>query len=580
MRKRLPVYVTAFLFSSLLAACSLAQHQRQAAVLADVETYVNEKPDSALIVLRGLDSMVTRSSPALQARFSLLHTMALDKCYSDITAPGLLDPAIKWFTRFGSADEKMKTLYYQGRIAQDKGEVEAAAVFYSKATSFARDAQDSHAKALLYLAFGSLYNSVYDYQKELTYKQTGLSILQEAGDPLYESARGELALVYHSMEEWEIADSLYREAIASAFSPRAKALYLSNYARMKVLQPHPEPAETIRLLNQKVKEHSGSMSPAEAGAYAYALELLGNTSAAESILLQLDALQPDQRHASLPWLYRIEKHRKNSSKALDYLEEAWVAEKTSIEQALSDKVSSALEEYYDSLAAQERRDKQLVIRSAGCVIMLLVAFCLLFLVQRIRIASERDRLLEIRSAVTAEMNLLEKRVSEMSESIISASDKLEHERWNHARKLAILQDQYNRERLLRFRQLGRMGSTVWQKEHKRVGDAAAWKELKDNIFFIHQLQKGGVELVRFLDKELDGVIGRMRRDLNLRGKPKEVLFLCCCIMDIDPVVISDALSISVDNVYKKRSRYRAQIERLGNTEYLQLLNRKLLNDPK
>ena len=116
MRKRLPVYVTAFLFSSLLAACSLAQHQRQAAVLADVETYVNEKPDSALIVLRGLDSMVTRSSPALQARFSLLHTMALDKCYSDITAPGLLDPAIKWFTRFGSADEKMKTLYYQGRV--------------------------------------------------------------------------------------------------------------------------------------------------------------------------------------------------------------------------------------------------------------------------------------------------------------------------------------------------------------------------------------------------------------------------------------------------------------------------------
>ena len=48
----------------------------------------------------------------------------------------------------------------------------------------------------------------------------------------------------------------------------------------------------------------------------------------------------------------------------------------------------------------------------------------------------------------------------------------------------------------------------------------------------------------------------------LRGKPKEVLFLCCCILDLEPEMIAEIMDTSKANVYEKRSRLRARIREL------------------
>jgi len=62
---------------------------------------------------------------------------------------------------------------------------------------------------------------------------------------------------------------------------------------------------------------------------------------------------------------------------------------------------------------------------------------------------------------------------------------------------------------------------------------------------------------------LDGAISRLRKELRLRGKPKEVLFLCCCILDLEPEMIAEIMDISKANVYEKRSRLRARIRALN-----------------
>ena len=77
----------------------------------------------------------------------LLRTMAQAKCYDDITAPGLLDDA-SWFDRHGSPNENMKLWYYRGRIQSDLGNVNDAAIAYSRAESFAEKVQDQHALGL------------------------------------------------------------------------------------------------------------------------------------------------------------------------------------------------------------------------------------------------------------------------------------------------------------------------------------------------------------------------------------------------------------------------------------------------
>lgn len=145
------------LFFSFLA-CSPAQHGRVTATLEEVAGYVSERPDSALTVLQAIDStrLTTRS---LRAKYSLLLVMALDKSYKDISASGLLDPAVDFYSRHGSPDEKLKLLYYEGRILQHKSDLKGAAIAYSQAENYVDDATDTHAVALLYDAFGAGFYS-------------------------------------------------------------------------------------------------------------------------------------------------------------------------------------------------------------------------------------------------------------------------------------------------------------------------------------------------------------------------------------------------------------------------------------
>ena len=65
--------LSVILFLSL-TACGPAPGRHVAATLDDVESYINERPDSALAVLRALDSTAAYRGPAQRARASLLYS--------------------------------------------------------------------------------------------------------------------------------------------------------------------------------------------------------------------------------------------------------------------------------------------------------------------------------------------------------------------------------------------------------------------------------------------------------------------------------------------------------------------------
>ena len=556
-----------------LAACSLTPNHRAAAVLDDVESYINERPDSALAVLRSLDSTAAYRGPAQRARASLLHTMALDKCYEDITVPGLLDDAEKWYAHHGTPDEKMKTLYYQGRIFQSKGDMNAAAVAYAQAESYADRSLDRHAVGLMYLAFGSVYNQVFNTQQELKYKEKGVQVLKDAGDPLFDMAVGELALVYHSMQEWAVADSLYQKALDRATDyPIVMQTLLSNYARMLLLQPMPEPTRAIELLDRLQNDYQVRLSIRDASVYAYAADLQSRKDIADRILQQLHSFPEDKIESALFWMARIALHRGDYSLAYEYQNKGMALERKDIELSLSDSVTQALQEYYNSRAERERQRRLQGLWVSLSVILILVIIVLLIKIRKTAIETERDRLYEIQASLVKEMEELATRFNTLSTEYAKTNIELSRAE-AISEKLDEVQSRYQRERLSRFRQMGRLGSTVWQMDKKRIEEGLAWKELKEQLGYIHQIENGGKELIRYLDHEFDGAISRMRHDLGLRGKPKEVLFLCCCILDLDPVFVSDIMHISIDNVYKKKSRYRAKLESLGNDEYICLMGR-------
>ena len=360
-----------------LSACRPSLRQHTAAALDDIESYIIERPDSALTVLQNLDSSVL-STRALQARYSLLRTMAVDKCYEDITIPGMLDPAVAWYNRHGSADEKLRSRFYQGRIAQAQRKQTEAAVFFAQAEQFVAEAKDSHAIGLLYEAMATVYNTVHNTDKEQEYVEKSLSVYKEAHDPIYESALGNLAMVYHTRRDWAKADSLYREAIAhSEAYPHALALYLSNYARMKVLQTDKDPAGTISMLNQK-QRLSGSLSRQEAGAYAYALLLMGKRKEANVILDQLEQAMTSSSAEAASWISRCAYLPEDYKKAFDSYNLARYWEESEIRSIYSDSVSIAISDYQEKVFRQKRSHYQIVLWALTACLLFLSLLYLIF----------------------------------------------------------------------------------------------------------------------------------------------------------------------------------------------------------
>ena len=128
--------------------------------LDDVGSYINEYPDSALSVL---DSLYTTGMQGREAnaQFALLYSMALDKSYIDATDDSLINIAVDWYRKHGTADERLKSYYYQGRVYQNSGDNEAAMGSFVRAEA-ASGNEKNETKGLLYTAMSGIYIQIFE----------------------------------------------------------------------------------------------------------------------------------------------------------------------------------------------------------------------------------------------------------------------------------------------------------------------------------------------------------------------------------------------------------------------------------
>ena len=554
---------TRFTFIILLAIVALSFASCRAvgrveATLDDVESYINERPDSALAVLQRVDSAAL-TSRALRAQYSLLRTMAQAKSYRDLTVPGLIDDAAAWYDHHGSADDRMKTLYYQGCIAQANGDQNRAAIFYTRAEAYAEIAEDRHAVGLLYEAMSSVYGAVYNVDKQNEYVEKALLEFQKAQDPIYNSVLGELAVVSHIRKEWARADSLFQIAIAhSELYPNAMNGYLSNYARMKLHQPDLDPNGALSLLDRK-RALSGSLTPQEAGAYAYALALTGRTTAAESLRDRLELFKGLDRYDALPWLVRMSVFSGDYATAYRLQSEMHVLEESLISETLSDSVTRSLQDYYEELAGGERERRLRLVTLTLVVSVLLLLLALLLVIRNNHLRLERDRLLSIRSELEQDLQQQESRTTQLSDDFSS--------------RLAQLRLQLQQERLERLRKSGRYGYWMWMEQNGRSSNAEVIKTLRKDIREVCALEKDYHALENRLNKDLDNIVLHLKTDLGIVGRPNEERFLCFWLIDLKPDMIAELLGISINNVYVKTHRLEDRIQRLGKAEYASLVKK-------
>lgn len=163
----------------LLSLASCTKHSEHWETLAQVESYIEERPDSALVVLQGIDNSELANDEE-RAKHALLLSMALDKNYIDKTDFEVLKPAIDYYEDNGTATDKLRTYFYQGRIYQNAGNDALAMECFVKAISEGDESDDILTKSHIYCAKGKIYYSLCDWDNFIETNISAASLFQEA----------------------------------------------------------------------------------------------------------------------------------------------------------------------------------------------------------------------------------------------------------------------------------------------------------------------------------------------------------------------------------------------------------------
>lgn len=155
-------YILIISWIFILISCN--NHSKHWETITAVETFIEKRPDSALISLQKID-LSELSGKEEKAKYALLYSMALDKNLIDKIDFTVLQPAIDYYDNNGSSTDKLRTFYYQGRIYQNKGNNTLAMKCYVNAISEGNNSDDVLTKARLYVAQSNIYYSLYEWDK-------------------------------------------------------------------------------------------------------------------------------------------------------------------------------------------------------------------------------------------------------------------------------------------------------------------------------------------------------------------------------------------------------------------------------
>lgn len=149
------------LLLSTLASCN--ENSAIKVQMKEAENAMVQHPDTALLILCRIDETQLKTKKE-RARYALLKSMALDKNYIDTTSFDILQPALDYFLKKGTANEKLRTYYYQGRIYQNRMDNDSAMQSFMRGREYCGQASDTLTMANLLVAQGTILSTTYKFE--------------------------------------------------------------------------------------------------------------------------------------------------------------------------------------------------------------------------------------------------------------------------------------------------------------------------------------------------------------------------------------------------------------------------------
>lgn len=196
----------------MIFSCTVIETRR---TLNDVDSYIMERPDSALAVLESIDRKDLKTS-SIRAHHALLHAMALDKNYIDVTDDSIASVAVDYYLKHGPKQNRARALYYLGKSYYYSQQYDKAILEYSKAERVAVGC-DSLYLGMIKTAQARIYNITYNSIEELNCIDSAFKIFSAIGAEDYVRPTAySLGIAYNNTDQYDKAVETFKYLLESS----------------------------------------------------------------------------------------------------------------------------------------------------------------------------------------------------------------------------------------------------------------------------------------------------------------------------------------------------------------------------
>lgn len=548
----------AIVLAAFFSMLSCGGGTKTAKILDDVAGYIQDAPDSALAAIRSIDTLDLITA-RMRAKYSLLHAMALDKNYIDTTNVSIVMPAVRYYERHGNAGDKLKALYYLGRIQYNAGAHYEAMSTFTKALQYADEADDKKYVGMLYAVVGVEYRKNTNHEEALPYFEKAYECMKDVpGLESYSSkALYDLASAYYSVLQIDKAESIFREMMNDGqLSTSMKAAVSSHLALIWLSAYGGKEAESVELFETALNNGAG-LAAQQWGAYAYALGATGQKAKSDAIFDRLLSSSDSLYIASGSfWRSRVEEKDGRYKEAYEDYKSAMQFKENDLRKALYQSMARAQKDYFEaqSLAERSRAEVRRFYYLTAILALIIALFLITatFIRRSRRILAEKDGIAEL--ADLAELQLRE--AEKKTDALLSQLNDREC-------ALAGLKAEYARMYKDKFSYLSRLCEAYYTADNYKEPSAKVYSQVKEMIADIRSDKKGQKHFEKMIDRDLDNIMTHFREDFPMYGED-DYRFVSYIFVGFDTVTLMAIFQMpSSGSVYMKKSRMKKAIMESG-----------------
>ncbi len=560
---------------SIISSCGNKEADK---IMDKADAVMWTTPDSALDALESIDTLTLRTI-AQRARYSLLYTMALDRCYIDTTDLRIIRPAVRYYECHGSQDDKMKMYYYLGTVQSNAGELASAIESYIRAKEYSQKSNNVVFKGLISSAISYVYVQNNNVNESIKYGKEACDYFLQAKDTFrLWNTTGYLANSYLNIGDWSNADSLYSVFFSHPILDTSiYARQLLNVAFGNIFRPDGgNPQKSINLFRKAVFEYGCKPYFQDYCIYAYASEMIGDQKTADDIIRQLECMDMDSTVLKI-CRYRISKHRGDYAEALTLLEQSIKDRDSEVLETVGQSVAMAQSDYYENKSAlldKDRKIQNLIIWVVSLFFVIMAAFAVwIYSILKRKWQIQFEEMSSINDEVNRRLSetlLCESDHLRSIESLTSANKQAEQKIMTLSEKLtdvgreqmmANLRSKYVKANKRQYGQLNDLCHQYFEaNQSSRGAKDKIYAEVKSLLAILDEPNQKKLESM--LDDNLDGIMTRFRALLP-DATEKDFRFISFCILGFDAKTIARITGYNVNTVYNKRHNLKEKILKLG-----------------